>query len=146
MEAASTAVNITRRRSSSARVALKAWVEVDGNTMEPGLVVFAGRLQATELVVNLGCSLTGCTVTGDITLGLFQRTKNANAFTFFISGLPPVAHKVEVKAQAYVECRSNGVGITCPTAVVDGYVDGSTQAAIGAASLLVEEQQNWGQQ
>jgi hypothetical protein len=139
-----TDINLGGKSSSSSRVALKAWVEVDGQQMSPGQVVFADRLQATGLDVNLGCSLTGCTVTGSVTLELFQRTKNANAFTFFISGLPPTAHSVVVKAQAFVECRSNGAAIPCPTGTLDGYNDASTQAAIGAASLLVEEQQNWG--
>jgi hypothetical protein len=33
-----------------------------------------------------------CEVTGDITLELFQRTKNANSFVFFLGDLPPTIH------------------------------------------------------
>lgn len=51
------------------------------------LVVYADRLQATGLTVNLACQTSTpgetCTVTGNILLELFQRTKGAQAFTFF---------------------------------------------------------------
>jgi hypothetical protein len=150
MECALWTYNITTdvvgggKSSSSSRAALKVWVEIDGQQMEPGQVVYCDRLQATELEVDLSCNLTGCVVTGDVALGLFQKTKNANSFAFFKAGLAPVIHSVRVKAQAYIECRNNGTPITCPTGVVDAYADGSTQAAIGAASILVEEQQNYG--
>ena len=85
MECALWTYNITTdlvgggKSSSSSRAALKAWVEIDGQQMEPGQVTYCDRLQATELEVDLGCSLTGCQVTGQIALGLFQRTKNANS-------------------------------------------------------------------
>lgn len=134
------------KSSSSSRAALKVWVEVDGVAMEPGKVVYADRLQATGLTVNLTCTVPGttCEVNGDVTLELFQRTKNANAFTFFAGPLSPTLHKVEVKAQAYIECRSNGAPTDCPAGMLDGYEDASTQAAIGKATILVEEHQNWG--
>lgn len=150
MECALWTYNITTdlvgggKSSSSSRAALKAWVEIDGQQMEPGQVTYCDRLQATELEVDLGCSLTGCQVTGQIALGLFQRTKNANSFTYFKGGLPAIVHSIKVKAQGFIECRNNGAPTTCPTGIVDGYADGGTQIAIGAASLLVEEQQNWG--
>jgi len=61
--------------------------------------------------------------------------------------LPPTIHTVEVKAQALIECRgSGGEVIACPTGTLAGYTNASTQAAIGKATLLVEEQQNWGKQ
>ena len=134
------------KSSSSSRAALKAWIEVDGVQMEPGLVVYADRLQATGLEINLTCAVPGttCEVNGDVTLELFQRTKNANAFTFFAGPLTPILHKVEVKAKAFIECRSNGAPTACPSSILDGYTDASTQAAIGKATLLIEEQQNWG--
>jgi hypothetical protein len=152
MEAAIWTYNLTTaivnggKSSSSSRAALKVWVEVDGVQMEPGMVVYADRLQATGLTVNLTCSVPGttCEVNGDVTLELFQRTKNANSFTFFAGPLAPIVHKVEVKAQAFIECRSNGEPINCPASTLDGYEDASTQAAIGKATILVEEQQNWG--
>lgn len=65
-------------------------------------------------------------------------------FTYFKGGLPAIVHSIKVKAQGFIECRNNGAPTTCPTGIVDGYADGGTQRAIGAASLLVEEQQNWG--
>jgi hypothetical protein len=133
------------KSSSSSRAAIKAWVEVDGVAMEPGEVVFNDRLQATGLQVNLSCSPL-CTVTGDITLELFQATKSAQAFTFFLGPLSPTIHSVVVKAQALIECRSNGAVITCPNSTLDGYANASTQAAIGKATLMIEEQQNWGKQ
>ena len=152
MEAALWTYNLTTaivnggKSSSSSRAALKVWVEVDGVQMEPGMVVYADRLQATGLTVNLTCIVPGttCEVNGAVTLELFQRTKNANSFTFFAGPLPPIVHKVEVKAQAFIECRNNGAPIDCPASTLDGYEDASTQAAIGKATILIEEQQNWG--
>src|SRR5262249_25204396 len=67
------------KSSSSSRASIKAWVEIDGLPMEPGEVVFNDRLQATGLTVNLTCAVpnTTCTVSGDVTLELFQATKSA---------------------------------------------------------------------
>ena len=158
MEAALWTYNLTTaivnggKSSSSSRAAIKAWVEVDGQVMEPGAVVYADRLQATGLTVNLACDVTGsvdpltCTVTGDVTLELFQRTKNANSFVFFLGPLDPTIHSVVVKAQALIECRRNGTPIPCPSSTLDGYADASTMAAIGKATLLLEEHNNWGSQ
>ncbi len=149
------AINLGGRYTSSSRAAIKAWVELDGIKMEPGKVVFADRLQATGLTLNLDCTtnlLDGtelpCDVTGSVAMELFQRTKNANSFTFFLGPLDPIIHKIEVKAQALIECRSTAPGedtqvIPCPKATLDGY-NAKTAAAIGKATLLVEEQQNWG--
>ena len=138
------------KASSSSRAAIKAWVEVDGEEMEPGMVVYADRLQATGLTVNLACQTSTigetCTVTGNVLLELFQRTKSAQAFTFFAGPLPPVTHSIVVKAQGLIECRSNGATIPCPAGTLDGYTDAQTMAAIGKATLIVEEQQNWGSQ
>ena len=136
------------KSSSSSRAGIKAWVEVDGVPMEPGQVVFNDRLQATGLTLNLTCTVPGttCVVNGDITLELFQATKSAQSFTFFLGPLPPIVHKVEVKAQALIECRSNGAVIACPASTLDGYTGASTQAGIGKATLMIEEEQNWGQQ
>jgi hypothetical protein len=156
MEAALWTYNLTNaivnggRASSSSRAAIKAWVEVDGVAMEPGMVVYADRLQATGLTVNLACQTSEpgetCVVTGNVLLELFQRTKGAQAFTFFAGPLPAIVHSVTVKAQGLIECRSNATVIPCPAGTLDGYTDAQTMAAIGKASLIVEEQQNWGQQ
>jgi hypothetical protein len=157
MEAALWTYNLTNaivnggRASSSSRAAIKAWIEVDGEQMEPGMVVYADRLQATGLTVNLACQTSEfptetCVVTGNILLELFQRTKSAQAFTFFKGPLNPVIHHVTAKAQGLIECRSNGAVIPCPSGTLDGYTDAQTMAAIGKATLVVEEQQNWGSQ
>ena len=166
MEAALWTYNVTTdinsggKSSSSSRAAIKAWVEIDGIKMEPGKVVYADRLQATGLDVNLACAVTPnvpildedgqpiaftCELTGDITLELFQRTKNANSFVFFLGPLDSTLHSVVVKAQALIECRSNGELVDCPRAILDGY-NAKTAAAIGKASLLLEEHNNWGSQ
>lgn len=148
-----TATNGSGKSTSSSRAAIKAWVEVDGVAMEPGEVVFNDRLQATGLTVNLACGDT-CTVTGDITLDLFQATKSAQAFTFYLGPLSPTIHNVVVKtihnvvvkAQAEIECRTNGQVTPCTSSQLDTYINASTQAAIGKASLIVEEQQNWAEE
>ena len=156
MESALWTYNLTNaivnggKASSSSRAAIKAWIEVDGEAMEPGMVVYADRLQATGLTVNLACQTSEpgetCTVTGNILLELFQRTKSAQAFTFFAGPLSPVIHSVVAKAQGLIECRANATVIPCPAGTLDGYVDAQTMAAIGKATLVVEEQQNWGSQ
>lgn len=142
-----TAINQGGKNSSSSRAVVKAWIEVDGVPMEPGLVVFNDRLQATGLTLNLTCVVpdTTCTVNGDLTLELFQATKSANSFTFFLGPLSATLHQVEVKAQGLIECHNNsGDVMVCPTGTLAGYENASTQVGIGKATLMIEEQQNWG--
>jgi hypothetical protein len=157
MESALWTYNLTNaivnggRASSSSRAAIKAWIEIDDVPMEPGKVVYADRLQATGLTVNLACNtnldpIVTCTVTGNVLLELFQRTKSAQAFTFFAGPLNAITHHVVAKAQGLIECRSNAAVIPCPAGTLDGYTDAQTMAAIGKATLIVEEQQNWGSQ
>jgi len=156
MEAALWTYNLTNaivnggKASSSSRAAIKAWLEIDDNQMEPGMVVYADRLQATGLTVNLACATTTpgetCTVTGNILLELFQRTKSAQSFTFFRGPLGAITHHVTAKAQGLIECRANATVIPCPAGTLDGYTDAQTMAAIGKATLVIEEQQNWGSQ
>src|SRR5262245_45306864 len=141
MEAALWTYNLTNaivnggKASSSSRAAIKAWIEVDGVAMEPGMVVYADRLQATGLTVNLACQTNTpgetCTVTGNILLELFQRTKGAQSFTFFTGGQQPILHHVTAKARGLIECRANAVVIPCPAGTLDGYADAQTMAAIG---------------
>jgi hypothetical protein len=152
MEAALWTYNLTNaivkggKASSSSRAAIKAWLEVDGDPMEPGMVVYADRLQATGLTVNLACQTSEpgetCVVTGNVLLELFQRTKGAQAFTFFKGPLSPIIHHVTAKVQGLIECRSNAAVIPCPAGTLDGYTDAQTMAAIGKATLVIEEQQN----
>jgi hypothetical protein len=156
MEAALWTYNLTNaivnggRASSSSRAAIKAWIEVDGQAMQPGMVVYADRLQATGLTVNLACQTSEpaetCVVTGNVLLELFQRTKGAQAFTFFKGPLDPIIHHITAKAQGLIECRANATVIPCPAGTLDGYTDAQTMAAIGKATLVIEEQQNWGSQ
>ena len=104
--------------------------------------------QATGLTVALRCvaSSGACSIAGDITLDLFQATKSAQAFTFYLGPLTPEIHNVVVKAQAMIECRTNGQVTPCTNSQLDSYITASTQAAIGKASLIVEEQQNWAEE
>lgn len=137
------------KNSSSSRATIRAWVEVDGVSMEPGDVVFNDRLQATGLTLDLTCTVpdTTCEVDGQLILELFQQTKSANSYTFFLGPLSPTIHQVEVKIQGVIECRSNdGTVIACPTGTLAGYANASTQVGIGKATLMIEEQQNWGAQ
>ena len=60
--------------------------------------------------------------------------------------LGAITHHVAAKAQGLIECRSNATVIPCPAGTLDGYTDAQTMAAIGKATLVIEEQQNWGSQ
>jgi len=100
------------------------------------------------LTVDLTCTVpnTTCQIDGSVTLDLFQATKSAQAFTFYLGPLSPTIHNVVVKAQAMIECRQNGTVMPCTSSQLDSYISASTQAGIGKASLIVEEQQNWADQ
>jgi hypothetical protein len=106
-----TAINQGGKASSSSRAMLKVWVEVDGHQMEPGQVVYSDRLQATGLTLNLTCQTSTpgetCTVGGDAVLELFQQTKEANSFTFFLGTLGATIHSVVVKAQMSISAETN---------------------------------------
>lgn len=145
-----TATNGGGKSSSSSRAAITAWVEVDGVKAAPEEVVYCDRAQAVGLAVNLTCDAgtTSCTIGGDITLDLFQATKNANSFTFFLGPLSPTTHSVKAYATGEIQCWSSTTGtfITCPTGSVANYTNAQTQALIGKRSLLIEEQQNFGTQ
>lgn len=158
MEAALWTYNLTEatvnggKATSSSRAAIKAWVEIDGQKMWPEKVVYADRLQATGLQADLTCDVDSvtdpldvhtCTVSGTIALELFQRTKSAHAFTFFLGPLDASLHDVKVKAQGFIECRANGVPVACSKNTLDGYA-AQTKAVIGKATLLLDEHNNWG--
>ena len=72
--------------------------------------------------------------------------KSANSFAFYLGPLTAKIHRVEVKAQALIECRTNGSVAPCPQATLDGYTNAQTMAAIGKSTLMLEEQQNFGSQ
>ena len=67
-------------------------------------------------------------------------------FTVLCRTAGPVIHSVVGKAQGANRVPANATVIPCPNATLDGYTDAQTMAAIGKATLVVEEQQNWGRQ
>jgi hypothetical protein len=124
------------KNSSSARASVKVTVNVDGNPMTPGQVVYCDRLQA------VGVTLTTGVTTDSVTVELFQATKNANHFNFYAGPLGATLHTVEVWAEGAVDCRDNtGAVITCPTGTLAGYSTG-TMVGIGKASLILQEENN----
>lgn len=142
------AINLGGKASSSSRATIRAWIEIDGVPMEPGEVVFADRLQATGLTVDLLCGTNTadvtCDITGSITLELFQQTKEAASFSFYLGPLGTGLKDVKVMAAGEIDCRDDeGTPITCPSGILAGY-NAKTMAAIGKATVIVEEQQNWG--
>jgi hypothetical protein len=124
------------KNSTSARASVKVTVNVDGNPMSPGEVVYCDRLQAVGITLNTGLT------TDNITVELFQATKNANHFNFYAGPLGATLHTVDVWAEGSVDCRdSSGTVITCPSNVLAGYQTGS-KVGIGKASLILQEENN----
>jgi hypothetical protein len=124
------------KNSSSSRASVKVTVNVDGNAMTPGQVVYCDRLQA------LGVTLTTGVATDSITIELFQATKNANHFNFFAGPLSATLHTVQVWAEGSVDCRDNtGAVIACSSGTLAGYAT-STKVGIGKASLVLQEENN----
>ncbi len=142
------------KNTSSSRAGVEVRVLIDGTTAAeaaiPGNVVFCDRVQATGLRVDTTCSCTvpglpcACVVTDTITLELFQRTKNANSFHYFLGPLDPILHDVRVEARGIVQCFSNGVPIACPSGTLDAYTDAKTAVAIGKRTCVLEEHNNFG--
>ena len=124
------------KNSSSARASVKVTVKVDGNAMEPGEVVYCDRLQAVGVTLNTGLA------TDNITIELFEATKNANHFNFYAGPLSATLHTVEVWAQGSVDCRDNtGAVITCPSGTLANFQTG-TKVGIGKASMVLQEENN----
>jgi hypothetical protein len=124
------------KNSSSARASVKVTLKVDGNPMVPGEVVYCDRLQAVGVTLNTGLA------TDNITIELFQATKNANHFNFYAGPLSATLHTVEVWAEGSVDCRDNsGTTITCPSSTLANYQTG-TKVGIGKASLVLQEENN----
>ena len=131
-----TATSGGSKNSSSARASVKVTVKVDGIAMTPGEVVYCDRLQA------VGVTLTTGVATDNITIELFQSTKNANHFNFYAGPLSAVLHTVEVWAEGSVDCRDNtGAVIACSSSTLAGYQTG-TKVGIGKASLILQEENN----
>jgi hypothetical protein len=124
------------KNSSSARASIKVTVNVDGNPMTPGQVVYCDRLQAVGVTLNTGVA------TDNITIELFQATKNANHFNFYAGPLGATLHTVDVWAEGSVDCRdSSGAVITCPSGTLAGFT-ANTLVGIGKASLVLQEENN----
>lgn len=124
------------KNSTSARASVKVTVNVDGNPMTPGEVVYCDRLQAVGVTLNTGVA------TDNITIELFQATKNANHFNFYAGPLSATLHTVEVWAEGSVDCRDNsGAVVACPSSTLASFQTG-TKVGIGKASLVLQEENN----
>jgi len=124
------------KNSSSARATVRVTVNVDGSPMQPGQVVYCDRLQAVGVTLNTGIT------TDNVTIELFQNTKNANHFNFYAGPLGANLHTVEVWVEGAVDCRDNtGAPITCPNSTLAGY-QANTLVGIGKASLVLQEENN----
>jgi len=124
------------KNSSSARATVKVTVNVDGQPMQPGQVVYCDRLQAVGVTLSTGVA------TDSVTIELFQATKNANHFNFYAGPLNATLHTVEVWAEGSVDCRdNNGNVIPCPSGTLAGFST-STKVGIGKASLVIQEENN----
>lgn len=145
-------VSNTGKSWSTARAAVEVDVMVDGTRAIPGKVVYCDRLQAVALTLDTVCTLTGsiatlggCVVTDTLVLDLFQKTKNANHFNFYLpnSAVSSSAamHKVEVYVKGAVDCLDSKGSTTCSSSTY-GSLAGSTKALIGKATLVVENINN----
>jgi hypothetical protein len=124
------------KNSSSARATIRVTVNVDGNPMVPGQVVYCDRLQAVGVTLSTGVA------TDSVTIELFQATKKAHHLNFYAEPLGATLHPVDMWAEGAVDCRDNsGNVITCPSGTLAGYSAG-TMVAIGKASLVLQEENN----
>jgi hypothetical protein len=124
------------KNSSSARATVRAWVYVDNVLATPDGVVFCERLQAIGFTLNTGDP------TDELTIELFQRTKEANHFNYFKGPLAPVLHSIKVLVSGDVQCTNNaGQTVDCPAGTLAGFATG-TFVAIGKSVLAVEEYNN----
>lgn len=142
----------TGKNWSSAHAAVKVDVKVDGKPATPGQVVFCDRAQYVGLKLDTVCELTGsisalggCTVTDTLVLDLFQKSKSANHFNFYIPNSAVASsaamHKVEVYVSGEVDCLDSSGSNICSQSTF-GDVIGKTKAAIGKVTLLVEDINN----
>lgn len=143
----------TGKSWSTASAAVEVDVMVDGVLAAPGRVVYCERTQAVGLKLDTVCQLTGsiatpdngCVVTDTLVLDLFQKTKNANHFNFYIPNSAVASsaamHKVDVFVRGAVSCLDSKGGTTCSTSTYGDLV-GETKAVIGKATLIVENINN----
>lgn len=108
--------------SSTSRAAVNVTVYVDNVEATPGQVVYCDR----EQTVNLTFSSLEIVTTDQIILELFLKTKEASHFNFFKANPGSAVHTIIVKASGIVAPDPNAPA-------------GSTRAAIGKRTMIVEE-------
>ena len=155
--------NIGTTGSGGSRAGVEVRVFVDDVLMQPGPIVYCDRLQYIELTIPLlfvECALPPCPAVSSndpFVVGLFQRTKNAHAYHFYLpnEATPTSLHTIEVEVRGIVQCFKDGAVANCSDSGIDipkfigsppaepGTIDGGTQAVIGKSTLVVEEHQNW---
>ena len=138
--------------SGGSRAGIEVRVKVNGEEAHPGNVVFCDRLQYLSLTIpEMFAGITPVTSTDPFVVGLFQRTKNAHSFNYYLAtGATEVA--VLVEARGIVQCFKDGGPSDCKDSGIDipkfiegdsGTIDGGTKAVIGKSTFVIEEQQNW---
>ena len=138
--------------SGGSRAGIEVKVSVDGVYMYPGKIVYCDRLQYTKLTIPaLFAGVTPVTSVDPFVLTLFQRTKNAHAFHFYLPTPATELHSFLVEARGIVQCFKDGYDVACSESDIDipkfidgeGTIDGGTKAVIGKSTLVVEEHNNW---
>ena len=139
--------------SGGSRAGIEVRITVDGNEMVPGQVVYADRLQYLSLTIpELMAGITPVTSEDPFVVGLFQRTKNAHAYHFYLPTPATELHSFVVEARGIVQCFKDGAPNECSDSGIDipkfingndETIDGGTKAAIGKTTLVVEEHNNW---
>ena len=127
------------KQSSGARAGIEIEVKVDGVRMHPSPVVYCDRLRVISLQVPL---ITGL-VTDPFIFQEFERTKAAHSFHFYKGTPETTLHTIEVNARGIIQCFKDGNSAPCVDVSIDNTFVGSTKAAIGKSTLVVEEWNNW---
>ena len=133
-------------QSSGARAGVQVRVSVDGVLMEPGRIVYCDRLQFIRLTVPLlFVGAAPVTSNSPFVLRLFQRTKAAHAYHWYLPTPATDIHSIVVEVRGIVRCFKDGGSVTCEEASIDidAMIFGGTKAAIGKSTVVIEEHQNW---
>lgn len=143
--------------SGGSRAGIEVRVYVDGYEMAPGPIVYCDRLQYTKLTIPELLAQTSpmpvaVTSVDPFVWRLFQRTKSAHAYHYYLPTPNVELHDIFVEVRGIVQCFKDGVNVTCWDSGIDipkfidgpdGNLDGGTKAAIGYATIVVEEHNNW---
>ena len=146
--------------SGGSRAGIEIRVTVDGQEMTPGQIVYCDRLQYIKLTIPELFAVPPppaapipVVSVDPFDLRLFQRTKNAAAYHFYLPTPSTELHSFLVEARGIVQCFKDGLNVECTESSIDipkfigedgGPLDGGTKAAIGKSTLVVEEHNNWG--